>query len=374
MKVLITGAEGFIGKNLVVRLRELPSFSVIKVLRSDSEDILRTKLSNADVLIHLAGVNRPKNSEDFDAGNIKFTDTLCKLMLELNVKIPILFSSSTQASLDNAYGQSKRTAEIILGNYSKNSNTSVVIYRLPGVFGKWCKPNYNSVVSTFCNNIANGLPIKINDPTHVLDLVYIDDVIDSFIECLKSTPLKGLELSSVNPIYNISLGDLAEKIQGFMSSRESLSIDKVGKGFTRALYATFISYLPQNKFKYPVPQHQDDRGIFVEMLKTKDSGQFSFFTAHPGVTRGGHYHHTKIEKFLVIKGEARFRFHNILTNNTAVLDTSGKIPEIVETIPGYSHDITNMGGDELVVVLWANEIFDKEKPDTIWSEIDNDET
>ena len=367
MKVLVTGAEGFIGKNLVVRLNELSNFDVIKSVRSDSEDILRTQLANADAVIHLAGENRPKDLNDFNVGNAQLTDIICELLTELELKIPILFSSSTQASQDNDYGISKKLAETSIENYSKLSGNSAAIYRLPGVFGKWCKPNYNSVVATFCYNIAHGLEIRVNDPDYLVKLVYVDDVVDSFIEWLHGPFLNGLSRNTIDPEYKISLGELAKIIEEFPNSRKSLVSERVGGGFLRSLYSTYVSYLPPNKFEYSVPCHVDERGAFVEMLKTKDSGQFSFFTAHPGITRGGHYHHTKTEKFLVIKGNAHFRFRHILTDEVFAFDTSGKIPTIVETIPGWSHDITNNGDDELIVMLWANEIFDHDNPDTIAS-------
>jgi UDP-2-acetamido-2,6-beta-L-arabino-hexul-4-ose reductase len=372
MKVLVTGAEGFIGKNLVTRLGELSSFEVIKFLRSDSEDILRAQLTNADAVIHLAGENRPKDPNEFNVGNAQLTDRICDLLTELELKIPILFSSSTQATLNNDYGMSKKLAETSIENYSKLSGCSAAIYRLPGVFGKWCKPNYNSVVATFCYNIAHGLAIKVDHPDYLIKLVYIDDVVDSFIEWLREPFCPGLSRNTIHTEYDISLGELAELIEKFPNSRKSLVSERVGTGFLRALYSTYISYLPLNKFKYTIPCHEDERGVFVEMLKTKDSGQFSFFTAHPGITRGGHYHHTKTEKFLVIKGNARFRFRHILTDEVFSIDTSGKTPRIVETIPGWSHDITNNGDDELIVMLWANEIFDHNKPDTITSIIENE--
>lgn len=371
-RVLVTGAEGFIGKNLCIRLGELPSYEVIQAVRDDSNDILKAKLSNADALIHLAGENRPKSLEGFETGNVKLTDTLCELMLELDLQIPIIFSSSTQAIQENAYGRSKRSAEIRIESYSKSSGNTTAIYRLPGVFGKWCKPNYNSVVATYCHNIANGLSIHIDDPNYIINLVYIDDVIDSFIEWLKDPSVSGTFFKTIDPVYSISLGGLAKQIQEFAKSRINLVSERVGNGFLRALYSTYVSYLPRDKFEYPVPSHGDERGVFVEMLKTKDSGQFSFFTAHPGITRGGHYHHTKTEKFLVIRGNARFRFRHILTDEVFSIDTAGKIPTIVETIPGWSHDITNTGDDELIVMLWANEIFDHDKPDTIARIIKNE--
>lgn len=372
MKVLVTGAEGFIGKNLVTRLGELSCFEVIESVRNDTEDILRAKLVNADAIIHLAGENRPKKSNDYKVGNTQLTNRICELLTGMELKTPILFSSSTQATKNNDYGNSKRLAETSIENYSKLSGNSAAIFRLPGVFGKWCKPNYNSVVATFCHNIAHGLPIRIDDPDYLIKLVYIDDVVDSFIEWLREPFRPGLSRNTIHTEYDITLGELAKLIEEFPNSRKSLVSDKVGTGFLRALYSTYVSYLPQNKFKYTIPSHEDERGVFVEMLKTKDSGQFSFFTAHPGITRGGHYHHTKTEKFLVINGNARFRFRHILTDEKFSFDTSGKNPTIVETIPGWSHDITNIGHDELIVMLWANEIFDNNRPDTIMSIIENE--
>ena len=374
MRVLVTGAEGFIGKNLAVRLGELSDFEVIKAVRSDSEDILRAQLANADAVIHLAGENRPKDSNDFKVGNAQLTDKICELLTELELKIPILLSSSTQAAQNNDYGMSKRLAETSIENLSELSGNSAAIYRLPGVFGKWCKPNYNSVVATFCYNTAHGLAIRVDDPDYLIKLVYVDDVIDSFIEWLRGPFPSGLSRNTIDPEYAIHLGELAKLIEEFPNSRKSLISERVGTGFLRALYSTYVSYLPPSKFEYSIPCHGDERGVFVEMLKTKDSGQFSFFTAHPGITRGGHYHHTKTEKFLVIKGNALFRFRHILTNEVFSVDTSSKTPTIVETIPGWSHDITNNGDDELIVMLWANEIFDHDKPDTIASIIENEKT
>lgn len=372
MKVLVTGAEGFIGKNLVVRLGELPSFDVIKWVRNDSDDALRVKLADANAVIHLAGENRPKKISDFHSGNVELTEKICGILADLNHSIPILLTSSTQALQDNHYGRSKRLAESSIENWSISHGSSAVVYRLPGVFGKWCKPNYNSVVATFCHNVANGIPIKIDDPGYVVKLVHVDDVIESFIEWLKGPFPPGLSRKAIRTEYDVSLGELAEVIEGFSKSRECLVSERVGVGFLRALYSTYVSYLPPNKFEYAIPCHGDERGVFVEMLKTKDSGQFSFFTAHPGITRGGHYHHTKTEKFLVIKGNARFRFRHILTDEILSIDATGETPTIVETIPGWSHDITNNGDDELIVMLWANEIFDHDRPDTIASIIENE--
>ena len=243
-----------------------------------------------------------------------------------------------------------------------------MIYRLPNVFGKWCKPNYNSVVATFCHNIVNDLPITVNDSSAQLKLVYVDDVVNEFINRL-SNIVPGLSNGVVEPVYSLTLGELAAQVEQFKACRSSLVVEHVGLGFIRALYATYVSYLPPNRFMYSLPKHGDERGVFVEMLKKKDSGQFSYFNAHPGVTRGGHYHHTKTEKFLVIKGSARFRFRHVLTNEVYAVDVNGEKPQIVETVPGWTHDITNTGNEEMMVMLWANEIFDRERPDTIASEV-----
>jgi UDP-2-acetamido-2,6-beta-L-arabino-hexul-4-ose reductase len=243
-----------------------------------------------------------------------------------------------------------------------------IIYRLPGVFGKWCKPNYNSVVATFCHNIARGLPIQINDPAARLQLVYVDDVVSSFITALEA-PATGLTHGEVTPLYTTTLGELAQQIRAFSDCRTSLMSERVGTGLVRALYATYVSHLPNEMFSYGVPQHADRRGMFVEFLKTPDSGQFSYFTAHPGITRGGHYHHTKTEKFLVIKGQALFRFRHLLTDERYELHISGATPVVVDTIPGWTHDITNVGTEEMVVMLWANENFDRQRPDTVTSKV-----
>jgi len=246
----------------------------------------------------------------------------------------------------------------------KDTQSPVYLYRLPNVFGKWCKPNYNSAVATFCNNIANDLPIQINDPAALIRLVYIDDVLDGFMRLLDERPA-GVARCEVSPEYSISVGELAAQIGQFKAGRESMVIEAVGTGLTRALYATYLSYLRPETFSYTLPVHADLRGRFVEMLKTRDSGQFSFFTAHPGITRGGHYHHTKNEKFLVIQGRARFGFRHVITGETYEILTDGEMPQVVETVPGWSHDIENIGSNEMIVMLWANEIFDRNHPDTI---------
>lgn len=364
MRVLVTGSRGFIGKNLTVRLGELDGYEVLDFDRGHSQADLNERVKLADAVVHLAGVNRPQSISEFSQGNAELTKHLCDCIAASGRKIPLLVASSIQATKATPYGESKRAAEQAATELAERTANAVVIYRLPNVFGKWCQPNYNSVVATFCHNIANDLPIQINDASAPLSLVYVDDVVAEFINALDNLPV-GLRRGEVSPVYRISVGELAAQIEAFKSCRESLVSERVGTGLVRALYASYVSNLPPAKFAYDLPLYDDERGVFVEVLKTVDSGQFSFFKANPGVTRGGHYHHTKTEKFLVIRGAARFGFRNIVTNETCNVFASGKKPQIIETVPGWAHDITNIGADEMIVILWANEIFDRFNPDTI---------
>ncbi len=368
MKVLVTGAEGFIGKNLVLLLREQDGIEVLTYVRDQDSCVLDELLAQVDAVVHLAGENRPEDVQAFTDINVGLTEQICKRLHSLGSTVPLIFASSVQAELNNPYGRSKLAAEQVLQALARDHSNPVAIYRLSGVFGKWCKPNYNSVVATFCHNKAHDLPVKINDVNARIRLVYVDDVVNAFCTQL-NTKWSGIAYPSIKPEYTITLGELADQIDAFNNCRTSLISERVGKGLTRALYATYISYLPVDKFAYNVPTYCDARGVFVEMLKTPDAGQFSFFTAHPGITRGGHYHHTKTEKFLVIKGHARFGFRHMLTNEMHHLETHGDQPQIVETLPGWAHDITNIGSDEMIVMLWANEIFDPTNPDTISSKV-----
>jgi UDP-2-acetamido-2,6-beta-L-arabino-hexul-4-ose reductase len=364
MRVLVTGAEGFIGKNLLLHFREMNTIECVSFTRSLSVDELPELLEEVDWVFHLAGINRPKSIDEFATGNVGLTESLCTAIKAARRSIPVVLTSSIQADLDNDYGISKRAAEEALLTLQKETGNPVFIYRLPNVFGKFARPNYNSAVATFCHNIAHDLPIQINDPSSVIPLVYIDDVIESFKSLLVEENNKQDGFVEVSPMYSITVGELADQLYRFKASRDDLLTEPVGKGLIRALYSTYVSYLPPEGFSYAVKQHGDERGVFVEMLKTLDSGQFSFFTAHPGVTRGGHYHHSKTEKFLVIKGEARFSFRHMITGEFHELYTSGDVSQIVETVPGWTHDVSNVGDEELICMLWANEIFDREKPDT----------
>lgn len=364
MNILVTGADGFIGRNLCVFLNESGYTSVNTLTRQDGKKDISNKVAEADFIFHLAGVNRPDNDLQFKIGNTDLTALIVDVLTAKNKKTPIVLTSSIQASLNNAYGISKAGAENVINTYHAQTGADIYIYRLPNVFGKWCRPNYNSAVATFCFNTINDLPISITNAEAKLHLVYIDDVCKNFIRLLDPAIVNS-QTCEITPVYKTTVGDVVELLAKFKTSRESLIVEKVGTEFTRALYSTYVSYFSPEQFSYSVTRHDDERGTFVEMLKTHDSGQFSFFTAQVGITRGGHYHHTKTEKFLVIKGKASFKFTHIVTNEHYELLTDGEESKIVETAPGWSHDITNIGDDELIVMLWANEIFDREQPDTV---------
>ena len=372
VNILITGSSGFIGKNLVVRLRELKSFSIFHFTRNNGPNEIKELMKKCEIVVHLAGVNRPNDMQEFEDVNIGLTQKICDGIASeyhnSGKKIKLLYASSTQAEFNNPYGHSKKRGEQIVAKLADTTGTPAFIYRLPGIFGKWCEPNYNSVVATFCYNISRGLPISISDENAEISLVYIDDLVDSFISKIYSAE-SGVNWEKVQPIYSIKLGKLAAQINSYKSGQKTLLFENVGYGLGRALYATYMSYLPKEHFTYNLDSHGDERGNFVEIVKSNTHGQVSFFTALPGVTRGGHYHHTKCEKFLVIKGEARFGFRHILTDEFFEIKSNCREPKIIETIPGWSHDIKNIGDEELIVILWANENFDENHPDTIQSKV-----
>ncbi|MDC3315651.1 NAD-dependent epimerase/dehydratase family protein [Candidatus Thioglobus sp.] len=363
MNVLVTGSNGFIGKNLIVRLNEL-DVQITTFTRENLTQDLEELIKDADCIVHLAGENRPKDEKDFDVVNAGLTSSICDVVRSSGKNIPIILASSTQAELDNVYGKSKLDAEVAVRALEIDTGCPVHVYRLPGVFGKWCKPHYNSVVATFCHNISHDLSIQVNNPDFELSLVYIDDVVEEFVKIIQGVMGDKKELS-VQPEYKIKLGDLADQIKIFRESRESLITERVGGGLVGKLYSTYLSYISPEQFAYSIPSYGDERGMFAEMLKTKDSGQFSFFTSKPGVTRGGHYHHSKTEKFLVVQGEARFGFRHVALDATHEIVTTSKELKIVETVPGWSHNIINIGTEDMIVMLWANEIFDPDNPDTI---------
>lgn len=369
MKVLVTGSNGFIAKNFIQFLLEKPEVEILKAHRETTDQELEQSILASDWIVHLAGVNRPLNESEFAEGNTTLTEKICQILQQANKKTPIILSSSIQVERDNPYGKSKLGGEQALVALNQVQGNPVYICRLANVFGKWSRPNYNSAVATFCHNVANDLPLQIHDENAVIRLVYVDDVVETFLNIINGQQVE--QFFQVEPEYQITVGNLAKVLNGFKASRDTLITNQVGIGLTRALYSTYLSFLKPEQFDYSVPKYGDARGVFVEMLKTPDAGQFSYFTAHPGITRGGHYHHTKTEKFLVIKGKALFKFKHVVTGEFYELETQGDEPRIVETVPGWTHDITNIGEDEMVVMLWANEIFDRDKPDTYAMPITN---
>ncbi len=377
MNVLITGSDGFIGKNLCSYLEQKEEYDIKTFLRTDSKDSLNKKVTNCDMIIHLAGENRPKAIDQFKKVNVLLTKDICKAIEKSNKKIPIFFSSSIHAekyslfpedSNNYYYGKSKREAEIILEEFSAEYDNPAIIYRAPGIFGKWSKPNYNSVVSTFCHNIANDLPVSIENPDTELSLIHVDDFVNQILFDIENIK-KGLSYKKINNVFVITLGQLNKLLLTFKESRSSLLLKDIGSGIERLLYTTYISYLKPSNFSYEVPKYEDERGVFVEMLKTKNSGQFSYFTSKPGVTRGEHYHHIKSEKFMILTGKAKFSFRNVITDEKYETTLEGNDAKIIETAPGWTHKITNVGKGDLIAIVWANENFNRDKPDTIFEKV-----
>ena len=367
MKTLITGSDGFIAKNLIGHLKRDESIKLYLFSKNDSIDILNAYVKEVDFIFHLVGVNRPKNIQEFYKGNSGLTKIIVDTLIDNNKNTPILLSSSIQSELDNDYGKSKKEAEKLLLNYSKQTNANIYIYKLPNVFGKWSKPNYNSVIATWCYNISRNIDIQINDENTKLNLVYIDDVINSFVGSLENK--NSSIFIEVEPIYEKKLKEIKDLLIEFKNNRDTLIIPNVASGFERALYATYLSFLPKDNFTYDLKGHQDNRGTFYEILKTVDSGQFSLSTTVSGITRGNHYHHTKNEKFLVVRGSALIEFRDIITNEIISYKVNDKKMQIVEMIPGYTHNITNIGEEEMVLFLWANETFDQDNPDTYFEKV-----
>lgn len=381
MKILITGAKGFVGKNLVAQLNNIKEGKKKESGITDDltlylfdldtqESLLETYTQDCDFVIHLAGVNRPEKVEDFMSGNFGFTGLLLENLKKHNNKAPILITSSTQAALDNPYGKSKREGEKLIEAYGKENDVTTYIYRLPNVFGKWCRPNYNSAVATFCYNLARDLPIQVNDPSVVMHLVYVDDVVKSFIEKLKGDrKISEESFEGVLPVHTVLLGQIPKLIESFKESRKNLSVPLLSDPFEKALYSTYLSYLKEDDFSYPLKMNSDHRGSFTEIIKTGDRGQFSVNISKPGITKGNHWHHTKNEKFVVVSGTGVIRFRGIDSDAIIEYYVSGDKIEGVDIPPGYTHNIENLGESDLVTLMWCNESFDKEKPDTYYLEV-----
>ncbi len=370
--IIVTGSDGFIGKNLILALRRLEGINVYGYDINDDISFLKEAVRRADIIFHLAGVNRPEKTGEYETGNVGFTRMLISMVEESKVKPLIIFSSSIQAALDNPYGLSKRKAEEELINWAKSSESAVVIYRLPNVFGKWCRPNYNSAVATFCYNIARDLDVRIIDPERVVELVYIDDVVKAFLDNIKDKLENGVYYNNVTPVFKVTVKKLVEIIKGFKNTRSDLTIPDFSDPFIKRLYATYLSYLPQDKFSYQPEIKVDNRGILVELLKSQASGQIFVSRTKPGITRGNHFHDTKVEKFCVLDGEAIIRFRDVRGKDVIEYQVSGKKITIVDIPPGYTHSIENIGQKELIVLFWANEIFDPENPDTYRLEVINE--
>jgi UDP-2-acetamido-2,6-beta-L-arabino-hexul-4-ose reductase len=367
-RIAVIGANGFIGKNLLLRLSESNSFEVMPVARDTAAETVVVALRSADCIINLAGVNRVVDEAELLPGNLAPLKMIAGALRGSGAKPDLIHISSSRAGENNPYGAAKLHSERYVQELAAKLNLKFVVLRPPNVFGKWCRPNYNSAIATFCHNVARGLPITINDPSVALSLVYVDDLVDKLIGFASSGIGATIDVQ-IEPVYSTTVGQVAELIKSFHQLRSENLIADVGTGLIRALYSTYVAALPTDHFSYPLVSHKDHRGAFSEMLKTRVSGQFSYFSALPGVTRGGHYHHSKVEKFLVVHGAGCFRFRHVLTDERLEIRTSAEQPIVVETIPGWVHDVTNLGDDVMVCLLWANELFDRDKPDTIVAEL-----
>ncbi len=370
MKILVTGAKGFVGKNISHELIN-QQFEVLPIDIDDNEETLSSYINEADFVVHLAGANRPLTTEEFYSGNANFTFKLCELLKKENRQIPIIFSSTIQAAKDNDYGKSKKMAEDYLIDFGKNNKCPVYIYRLSNVFGKWCRPNYNSVVATFCHNITHDLPITINDENALITFVYIDDIVKEFIDVIKGFVKVDVasQYLEVRPLYEVTLGKLAQLLYKFKESRKTLNVADTSGGFETKLYATYLSYIEPTDYAYELKMNVDNRGSFTEFIKTASAGQYSINVAHPGIAKGQHWHHSKNEKFLVVAGKAIIKLRQIDSEEIYEYIVSGEKLTVVDIPVGYTHSITNIGDVDLVTVMWASESFNKDKPDTYFLEV-----
>lgn len=381
MKILVTGAGGFVGKNLVATLRTVkdgknkstPLGSDIDIFEFDIDtdmSLLDEYCKECDFVFNLAGVNRPQNTDEFMQGNYGFALKLLETLKKYGNTCPVMLSSSTQAALDNPYGQSKKAGEELFFQYARDNGSKVLVYRLPNVFGKWCRPNYNSAVATFCHNIANDLPIQVNDRSHLMTLVYIDDVINEMLNALCGKETRDGDFCRVPVEHKVTLGEIVDLLYSFKESRENKQVpDMTDSSFSKKLYSTYLSYLPKDKFSYPLKMNVDERGSFTEILRTVNNGQFSVNISKPGITKGQHWHHTKNEKFLVVSGTGVIRFRDINSDEVIEYFVSGEKLEVVDIPTGYTHNIENLGDTDMVTFMWCNECFNPEKPDTFFETV-----
>lgn len=369
MKILVTGSNGFIGKNLIAELKNQGYHDITCFDREHSVEYLENVSKSVDFVFHLAGVNRPKENTEFMDGNYGLTEALVTSLRRHHNTCPILMTSSIQADLNNPYGESKRAGEDVLLKYEQETEASTFIYRLPNVFGKWCRPNYNSVVATFCHLIAQGQPITINDPAVALNLVYIDDVIHEFIHALEGKANRRGVYCEINSSYQKTVGSVADLIYSFRNIREERAIPDMSDDFVKKLYSTYLSYLPKDQFGYDLKMNIDGRGSFTEFIRTPDRGQVSINISKPGIIKGNHWHHTKNEKFLVVSGQGVIRFRNIHSNEIIEYFVSGAQLTVIDIPVGYTHNIENLGSTDMVTVMWVNESFDPNAPDTYYVEV-----
>ena len=376
MNILITGANGFVGKNLIARLKSVHHSDItngnMRLLKYDIDTdpaLLEGFCRDAGFIFHLAGVNRPQNPAEFMEGNFGFTSTLLGTLRRLGNACPIIISSSTQAELDNDYGRSKKAGEELIFDYGRETGAPVLVYRFTNVFGKWCRPNYNSAAATFCHNIARGLPVTVNDPEAEVRLLYIDDLVDELLRALNGNPTRDGEYCVAPVDYTVKLGSLTGMLYSFRDSRKDLSIPDMSDDFTKKLYAAYLSYLPEHEFFYPLKMNIDERGSFTEFIRTPERGQVSVNVSKPGITKGNHWHDTKNEKFLVVSGEGIIRFRAIGGDEMIEYRVSGEKLEAMDIPPGYTHSIENTGDGDMVTIMWANECYDPQRPDTIFETV-----
>ncbi|UTT43572.1 polysaccharide biosynthesis C-terminal domain-containing protein [Exiguobacterium aurantiacum] len=374
MKILVTGAAGFIGKNLVAELTAR-GHEVFSSTRDTSEGEFQQFCQHAEFVYHLAGVNRSEIETDFVEGNTGSTERLLETLASCENNAPIMFASSIQATRDNPYGRSKRAAENVLRHAHEKTGRTIYLFRFPNLFGKWGRPNYNSVVATFCYRVARDLPLEIHDPARTVQLAYIDDVLDTLVGLLDARGRKPAVYEEEVAIHPpIELGRIAGLLQTFKDSRRSLAVPQLDDAFTKQLYSTYLSYLPVDRFAYDLKLNEDARGSFTEFIRTPDRGQVSINVAKPGITKGNHWHHTKNEKFLVVSGEALIRFRQVGENEVHTYHVTGEMMRVLDIPTGYTHNIENIGTTDLVTVIWVNEAYDPNNPDTYFMEVQDETT